>query len=228
MAKEDIILRSTVNAPLTTKGSALTWVELDANWIEIYNQFLALSQSSYVDAYDNAVTYDDTINNYVMYSSQLWKCIAESPIIATTPVEGVNWTKKYATDLAGRGPLLYETKVTLTAIQINSGFSVPIQLITEKGVGFFIEPISGAVKFNYGTIPFDATTAYIRTAGGTNVIATLTNIDGTADFFRAANTTSGDIIENKPIEIYFNANGSSSPLGDSTIDIYLTYKITAI
>ena len=89
MAKEDLKLRVTSNAPLTTKGSALTWVELDANWIEIYNAFVALSQSSYVDAYSAAVTYDDTIKNYVMYNGQMWKCIAASPIIAITPVEGV-------------------------------------------------------------------------------------------------------------------------------------------
>jgi hypothetical protein len=229
MAKEDIILRSTVNAPLTTKGSALTHAQFDANWIEIYNALVSLSQSSYVSAYNAAITYDDTILNYVTYSSQIWKMINATPQVNVTPGTDANtWVKVYATDLIGKSPFLYETKVTLTANQINSGFSVPIQLITAKGAGFFIEPISGAVKFNYGTIPFDATTAYIRTAVGTNVIATISNINGTADFFRTANTTSGDIIENKAIEIYFNADGSSSPLGDSTIDIYLTYKITAI
>lgn len=102
MAKEDLKLRVTSNAPLTTKGSALTWAELDANWINIYNAFVALSQSSYVAAYDNAVEYDDTINNYVTYSSQIWKFINSTPATNVTPVEGATWTKVYATDLVNR------------------------------------------------------------------------------------------------------------------------------
>lgn len=102
MAKEDLKLRVTSNAPLTTKGSPLTWAELDSNWINIYNAFGSLSQSSYIDAYSASVTYDDTIRNYAMYSNQLWKCIAASPIIAITPTEGANWTKVYATDLVGK------------------------------------------------------------------------------------------------------------------------------
>lgn len=102
MAKEDLKLRVTSNAPLTTKGSALTWAELDANWINIYNAFVALSQSSYVAAYDNAVEYDDTINNYVTYSSQIWKFINSTPATNVTPTEGATWTKVYATDLVNR------------------------------------------------------------------------------------------------------------------------------
>jgi len=102
MAKEDILLRATSNPPLTTKGSALSWAELDANWIEIYNAFVALSQSSYVAAYDNAVEYDDTVNNYVSYSSQIWKFINSTPATNVTPVEGATWTKVYATDLVNR------------------------------------------------------------------------------------------------------------------------------
>ncbi len=88
MAKEDILLRATSNPPLTTKGSVLSWGELDANWIEIYDAFVALSQSSYVAAYDNAVEYDDTVNNYVTYASQIWKFINSTPATNVTPTEG--------------------------------------------------------------------------------------------------------------------------------------------
>lgn len=102
MAKEDLLLRVTSNPPLTTKGSPLEWTELDDNWIEIYNAFVALSQSSYVPAYDAAVEYDDTVNNYVTYSSQIWKFINSTPAINVTPTEGATWTKVYATDLVNR------------------------------------------------------------------------------------------------------------------------------
>lgn len=36
MALDDIILRSETHSPLTTKGSVLTWTELDENFINIY------------------------------------------------------------------------------------------------------------------------------------------------------------------------------------------------
>ena len=229
MAKEDLKLRVTSNAPLTTKGSPLTWVELDANWIEIYNNFVKLSQSSYVDSYDGGITYDDTINNYVMYANQLWKCISDTPIVGVTPVEGVKWTAVYVTDMVGRSQI-HEVKRTLTADEINSGFSSEIEIISARGTNTFIELISGAIKFNAslsGTA-FNATTAYIKTNGASNVLATITGINGSVSFFKTANPLIGDLIENKSIVITFDADGSSSPLGDGTMDIYLTYKLTSL
>ena len=229
MAKEDIILRSTVNAPLTTKGSALTHAQFDANWIEIYNALVSLSQSSYVTAYDAAITYDDTILNYVTYSSQIWKMINATPQVNVTPGTDANtWVKVYATDLVGKSPFLYETKLTLTADDVNGGLSAPITIISSPQSGFFLEPISGSVAFNYGTIPFDATEMYIAFDGVSSALATIQNIQGATSFFRLANTSAGDIVEATKIVASFDADGSSSPLGDSTIDIYLTYKITAI
>lgn len=227
MAKEDLKLRVTSNAPLSTKGSALTWVELDANWIEIYNAFVSLSQSSYVPTYNASVTYDSTINNYVMYASQIWKCIAASPIIAITPVEGVNWTKKYATDLVGKGQL-QEKKITLTANQINSAFSSEVELISARGSGTYIELVSGAFRYNYGTVALYATTGYLKTDTGINVMATIPALNGVVDIFRQANTTAGDVIENKGIVFATNADDTSLPLGDGTIDIYLIYRVVTI
>ena len=229
MAKEDLKLRVTSNAPLTTKGSALTWAELDANWIAIYNAFLELSQSSYIADYSAAVTYDDTINNYVMYNSQLWKCIAASPIIAITPVEGVNWTKKYATDMAGRTELI-SIKKTLTADEINNGFSSKITIVEAKGVGFIIEPIAGAIKYNHNTVAFDAAKIYIKLDGADNNSGYFinVNINGGVSFFNTMGLNDGPMDANHNIVISFNADGSSSPLGDGTIDIYMTYKITAL
>ncbi len=227
MAKEDLKLRVTSNAPLTTKGSPLTWAELDSNWINIYNAFLSLSQSSYIDAYSAAVTYDDTIINYAMYSNQLWKCIAASPIIAITPTEGANWTKVYATDLVGRSQS-YELKRTITADEINSGFSNEIEIIKSFGTAYFSEITFVYVKFNYGTIPFDATTMYIKHDGVASPFLGIIGINGSASFFKRAGSTAGDVSANAKVVVAFNVDGTSSPLGDSTIDIYLTYKVTAI
>jgi len=103
MAKEDILLRATTNAPLTTKGSALTFAEFDANWIEIYNALVSLSQSSNIPAYSASITYDDTLLNYVSYSGQIWKMVNVTPQINVTPgTDPTTWLAVYATDIIGK------------------------------------------------------------------------------------------------------------------------------
>src|SRR3990172_4675311 len=151
MAKEDLKLRVTSNAPLTTKGSALTWVELDANWINIYNAFLELSQSSYVDAYSASKTYDNTIDNYAMYSSQIWKCISSTPIIAITPVEGANWTKKYATDLVGKNSPIYKSGTFVLSASGNSiaGSDAGITLLN-NGIPATLNTLVGGTGYTAG------------------------------------------------------------------------------
>jgi hypothetical protein len=101
MAVEDIILRSVINVPLTTKGSQLTWEELDGNFIEIFNAFLSNYLSSYVDAYDNGTTYDNSIKNYVIYSSVIWKFVNATPAVGVTPgTDAARWVRVFAADLA--------------------------------------------------------------------------------------------------------------------------------
>ena len=137
MAKEDLILRDTTNAPLTTKASELTWAEGDANIIEMYNSLVSLSQSSYIAAYDAAVTYDDTNSNYVTYSSQTWKMINGTPQVNVTPgTDALTWTAVYATDAVGKsggGTLLFERSLTPT--EIKSMNTTPIELIATPGAG---------------------------------------------------------------------------------------------
>ena len=165
MAKEDFILRETVNAPLTTKGSALTWANVDANFIELYNQLVNLSQSSNVDAYDNSVKYDDTYNNYVMYNNQLWKFINETPTTDQTPVEGFFWTAVYATDLVGKSLGNYkEYRASLT----QSGTSAP-SIIDETGKDTSCGTITGAVhaRTDVGTFTITKTGAF---GSGTSVV----------------------------------------------------------
>lgn len=98
---EDIILRTTSNPPLTTKGSELTWVELDNNFIKIYNALVAQYISSYIPAYDGGATYDDVVNNYAFYGNKIYKwqnAIAGN----TTPGTGGDWSVVWAAELAHR------------------------------------------------------------------------------------------------------------------------------
>lgn len=101
MAKEDILLRVTVNPPLFTKGSTLTQPELDSDFVSIFNCFVELSQSSYINNYDNTFTYDQTINNYTVFNSQIWKFINVSDMAGVTPgTDATVWEKVYGSDLA--------------------------------------------------------------------------------------------------------------------------------
>lgn len=100
MAKEDLKLRSLANPTLTAKGSELTWDELDQNFVELYNQLLLLSNSSFISAYNNAIEYNNTLNRYVIYGLQLWKFINATPQTDVTPgTDPATWEKAYATDL---------------------------------------------------------------------------------------------------------------------------------
>lgn len=101
MADEsDILLRVTANPPLTTKNDELTHVEGDANWITIYNALFAQRQSSYVDAYDSSVTYDDTVKNYSTYDGKTWKWIHATPASNVTPgTDATRWEAVYVADL---------------------------------------------------------------------------------------------------------------------------------
>lgn len=183
MAKEDIKLRSVVNAPLTTKGSALTHAELDQNFIEIYNQLLSLSTSSYCDAYSNAVEYDNTIKNYVVYGGQLWKFINGTPATDVTPgTDPLTWIKVYATDLVHKKnqdtklaegtanevssqtiremvdgtdgtSRVFIKKVTLTSADVLASNTSPFELIQGE-IGKVINVLSAAIKTDFNTTPY--------------------------------------------------------------------------
>jgi len=161
MAVEDIILRSVINAPLTTKGSQLTWEELDGNFIEIFNAFLANYLSSYVDAYSNAITYDNSIKNYVVYDSVIWKFVNVTPAVNVTPgTDAATWTRVFAADLAhkknsdtilaegtadevtaaalaafinGNSQLIFSGSTILPSANVLTLFSAPVPLITHAG-----------------------------------------------------------------------------------------------
>lgn len=141
MAKEDFILRTTTNAPLTTKGSAISQVERDANWIALYNILVELSQNSTVSTYDAGVTYDDTVNKYVTYNGQLWKYINSTPATDQTPSEGAYWTAVYASSIA-RHVKEYRACLTQTSTNAPVENGTPISNIgtvtyARTGVGIY-------------------------------------------------------------------------------------------
>jgi len=82
MALDDIILRSSTNAPLVTKGSELTYAELDGNFIELYEYLTNMNAGSALSPWSIATTYTGT--NYVSYNGNIYKQIA-SPSLGQVP-----------------------------------------------------------------------------------------------------------------------------------------------
>lgn len=84
MALTDIVLRSVSNPPLTTKGSSLTFTELDDNFVEIYNYLLSLNNGGDIPIYDNSTTYSS--GNVVQYGNIIYLYVNGTPASGQNPV----------------------------------------------------------------------------------------------------------------------------------------------
>lgn len=90
MAITDILLRFTSHPPLTTKGSELTFVEGDANLIEIYEYLQSLASAAGISPYNAGTTYTGT--TYVTYGGNLWQHVAATSTGVTPGSNPAVWT----------------------------------------------------------------------------------------------------------------------------------------
>ena len=128
---------------------------------------------------------------------------------------------------------ILNTKVTLSAAQIKTISTVPISVISAPGAGKVIEIVSAFLSFNYGTVTFDAAanfevSLYTDTAGGRQ-FSTANNIlnktSSTIQTFDKDASTASQLVDNKAI---FIDGGDDSTVGDSTIDLYINYRIITL
>jgi hypothetical protein len=92
MALNDIILRSVSNPPLVTKGSALTFTELDDNFIEVYNYLLSLNNGGDLPLFDMGTTY--SLGDIVKYGGKIYNYISGTPASGLNPVSyPANWAE---------------------------------------------------------------------------------------------------------------------------------------
>jgi hypothetical protein len=181
MSKEDILLRETVYPPLTTKGSEFIFTDLDGNFITIFNQLVALSQSSQVPAYSAAVTYK--FGEYVSFNSQLWKMINGVPQINITPgTDPLTWLAVYASDLVQApligGAKIYEFEVLIPSAQVlTMGVTdTPVEIIPALGVGLAPQILSGSVTVkNIGGFPYDINTDVLIMPSSFDVVSNESN-----------------------------------------------------
>jgi len=73
MALTDITLRATSYPPLTTKGSALTYGEMDDNFIEVYAYLVDMNSGGGVPPYSIATGYTGTV--WVAYGGKIYRHI---------------------------------------------------------------------------------------------------------------------------------------------------------
>ena len=126
-------------------------------------------------------------------------------------------------------PVMKHIKVSLSAAQIKTLESVPIELVPAPGAGYALEPVSCAVFYNYVSAAFNAVSGILEVytdTGASQHLRTETSIiAGVADTFQKMYHQVGDvatIIENKALKIRCI---NDSTLGDGSVDIYLSYNV---
>lgn len=80
---QDIKLRIATNPPLVTLGRKFTYLELDENFIEIFNALASLNNSANIAPYSGGTTY--TGLQYVSYGGNIYQHVSPTPSIGVIP-----------------------------------------------------------------------------------------------------------------------------------------------
>ena len=83
MSLNDIILRDTSYPPLTDKGAALTYGEMDGNFIELYAYLVTMNQGGGVPAFSMATPYTGTV--WVSYAGKIYRHIGAGTSTGQVP-----------------------------------------------------------------------------------------------------------------------------------------------
>ena len=110
--------------------------------------------------------------------------------------------------------------VTLTAAQVNSGNTVPINIgLPDSGAGYYYIATDMEVQLVWNSVAFAASTISVRSVGGTQVWRNCINcINATANKFIGSSANSGTVVENAGLELVTNVGSA----GDSTVNLIIT------
>lgn len=126
------------------------------------------------------------------------------------------------------GPTENKIKRSLTASEINNIGTTQIELIEAPGTGKAIKIISAFARLTWGSTAFDDNTLDLVTAtGAVKQFSVASFINTSADTLKTFQPESNDdnIVEDDAIEL----DGTDSvAVGDSTVDIYITYEIITL
>jgi len=149
------------------------------------------------------------------------------------------------TDAAGDGILSWaaagggtsvvqEIEVDLTAAQIKTAFTVPINTGISVGAGEVIEVISASMKYTFNTTPFDNALSFSLIIDGminAQTVCTDVGLGGAvADYFLkcidvAYDTSSSQLVDGADLSVQGSADSAA---GDGTAEIYIAYRIITL
>jgi len=121
-----------------------------------------------------------------------------------------------------------KTTISLSAAQINNIGTTPVQILPSPGVGKYIKVLFVDAWLNWGSVAFDTNDLKIETVGASNSQIIINSVlDQTADMNRTKSILASTnlFIANTAV----NVEGTDSvAVGDSTIDLYITYEIITL
>jgi len=180
------------------------------------------------------------LENMVDSYQDIFAALTQVQINALTPVLGqmvrntdLNVIQYYngaawnnvATVSTDTATVLYK-KVTLSSAQILASNTTPIELIAAPGAGYMIDVLSLVFKFNYNSIAY-ATNTSMKPRYDTSLTPFSSfDISSGVSYIIKDETFTVNILENKSVEIFTDSGDPTA--GNSTIDIYLTYRIVTI
>lgn len=136
-------------------------------------------------------------------------------------------------ELTAASGSIQQVKYTLTSAEILNSFTAPVTLVAAPGAGYALQLISVAYRLNFNTTAYTTAGNSIiiaNTAGSQQAVISNTNFlsAGTTKFGAGpvAHQNNTSVVENEPLQ--FAQSTSNPTLGDSTMDLYLTYTIITL
>lgn len=147
-------------------------------------------------------------------------------IVSGSGTQGDPFVVRYDTEIFV--PIQRTKKVSLSAAEIRNLGTTPIEAISSPGAGYAIEVFTAVANLTYGSIAFDGGNSFeLKNTSATlaQYQSNLNFLAATADAFsmltRKEPNAETQIVENEPLLI----SSTDSTVGDSTIDVYITYRI---
>jgi hypothetical protein len=248
---DNMVLRTTSNPPLTTKGAELSFEEMDARIIAMYDVVQSIVSGANVTAYDAGTTYDkfdaDIRNRYASYDSKIWEAAyvgSPSTFSGQTPEEGIYWTQvtlaelmpnilplaNFATHISNTNNACptYCAELTIPSADVLQLNSTPQTIVAAQGVGTAIEVISASLKIDFNSVAY-ATNTVLELITNTSAVKQAENlINQSADAFskfemEVSAFGAEQIIDNEALNVSVQTGNPTA--GDSDITVYVLYRI---
>lgn len=113
-----IKLRQLIHTGLTTKGTQLTFSELDQNFIELFDFISSMAAGAGLTAYNAGTTYIGGLTYYVSYNANIYKFISSTDKTGITP-----GTNPAVWELTSAGALTHQQN-TDTKLALNTDYEI--------------------------------------------------------------------------------------------------------